>query len=316
MTTSQRKYSCLRTFAQARELSLSDIEKQVDPTSILMCEPTCFDVKETKNAFMKGQVGKVDVALAQRQWFEVKSAFEKCGYPVHVVPAVDGFEDMVFAANQVLPGVKPRFADGGADGAAASAPYVVPARMAYQSRQREIPYYLDWFKQQKYEILPLCATTEAMPVFEGQGDAIWHPGHRLLWLGFGNRTEERSAPLLCQLLDVPVAMLRLTTATFYHLDTCFAALDENTVVIYPPAFDDESLRLIRHCFNRVIEVPESDAFNFACNCVALGHNVVLQKGSRQTCAQLESAGFNPVEVDTSEFMKSGGSVFCMKMMVY
>ena len=28
------------------------------------------------------------------------------------------------------------------------------------------------------------------------------------------------------------------------------------------------------------------------------------------------AGFTPIEVDTSEFMKSGGSVFCLKVMIY
>ena len=39
-------------------------------------------------------------------------------------------------------------------------------------------------------------------------------------------------------------------------------------------------------------------------------------GANEANAKLRSAGFNVVEVDTSEFMKSGGSVFCLKMMVY
>jgi N-dimethylarginine dimethylaminohydrolase len=43
---------------------------------------------------------------------------------------------------------------------------------------------------------------------------------------------------------------------------------------------------------------------------------VLQKGSASACADLRRLGFKPVEVDTSEFMKSGGSVFCMKQVVY
>jgi N-dimethylarginine dimethylaminohydrolase len=155
-----------------------------------------------------------------------------------------------------------------------------------------------------------------VPGFEGHGDAIWHPGKQLLWLGYGNRTEARAGELLSTMLDVPVVMLQLATPTFYHLDTCFAALDQQTVLIYPRAFSDESLRLIKRFFANVIEVSEKDAFNFAGNAVALKRNVILQKGSSETVRDLRLAGFQPIEVDTSEYMKSGGSAFCMKMMVY
>ena len=45
-----------------------------------------------------------------------------------------------------------------------------------------------------------------------------------------------------------------------------------------------------------------------------GKHFLVQRGcgvSREVAA----AGFTVVELDTDEFMKSGGSVFCMKMMV-
>jgi N-dimethylarginine dimethylaminohydrolase len=31
---------------------------------------------------------------------------------------------------------------------------------------------------------------------------------------------------------------------------------------------------------------------------------------------LREAGFTPLELDTSEFIKAGGSVFCMKLMFW
>jgi N-dimethylarginine dimethylaminohydrolase len=111
--------------------------------------------------------------------------------------------------------------------------------------------------------------------------------------------------------------LKLATKTFYHLDTAFAALDEETVMIYPAAFEKEGLELIHHFFANVIELTENDANNFAGNAVALrGKKVILQKGSTDACRQLRQAGFEPIELDSSEFMKSGGSFFCIKMLVY
>ena len=40
----------------------------------------------------------------------------------------------------------------------------------------------------------------------------------------------------------------------------------------------------------------------------------FKKGSTITVDVLKKEGYDVVEIDTSEFMKSGGSVFCMKMM--
>ena len=43
---------------------------------------------------------------------------------------------------------------------------------------------------------------------------------------------------------------------------------------------------------------------------------VLQKGSVQAIEALKAEGYEIEEIETSAFMKSGGSVFCMKMMIY
>ena len=37
---------------------------------------------------------------------------------------------------------------------------------------------------------------------------------------------------------------------------------------------------------------------------------------QQAFARLADAGYDPVPVDTGEFLKSGGSVFCLKQFVY
>lgn len=56
---------------------------------------------------------------------------------------------------------------------------------------------------------------------------------------------------------------------------------------------------------------------FVCNCHCPdGKNVIVQKGSKDFKNKIKTAGFDIIEVNTSEFIKSGGSVFCMKLMYY
>lgn len=289
---------------QQSGLSLRAIPPRIEPKRILMCEPRFFEIKDSKNPFMDGHLNSVDLAKAQKDWQQIRTTFEDLGYPVEVMTPVPGLEDMVFTANQVL-----QFIDGQGERV------VVLAEMKHESRRREVLHFAEWFAQRGYVVRKLNVNGSG-PRFEGQGDAIWHPRKNLLWGGFGFRTEEQAYDKLVELVDVPILKLRLVDPTFYHLDTAFCALDERSAMVYAPAFAPESLALIKQLFEVVLEVSEVDATNFACNAVALGKKIVLQRGSAGVCKGLIKLGFEPVEVDTSEFMKSGGSVFCIKMQIH
>jgi N-dimethylarginine dimethylaminohydrolase len=299
-----KEFACIENVEQAQSLPLAEIAARREPNAILMCPPTYFEVKDEKNPFMSANIGSTDVQRALEQWLQLKVAFENLGYPVHVVPAEPDIEDMVFAANQVLPALD-----------AEEKPFVLLSEMVHPSRRREVPFFAKWFEELGYQIRQLSDDPNP-PRYEGQGDTIWHPGRRLLWAGYGSRTEKAAHQLICKLLQVPVVSLQLVNPLFYHLDTAFCVLDENTVLYNPAAFNADGNALIKHYFSNPIEVSETDACNFACNAVVLGKNVVIQKGSTEACEQLRAHGFTPIEVDTSEFMKSGGSVFCLKVMFY
>jgi N-dimethylarginine dimethylaminohydrolase len=290
--------------AELARLDLAALPARPEPQRVLMCTPDHFDVVDVKNPYMAGNIGRVDRARARAQWRELAAVFRRLGHEVVTIAGQPGLEDMVFSANQTLPGMDP---DG--------RPYVVLSYMRHESRRREVPHYRAWFAERGYAIRELGAEAG---FFEGQGDAIWHPGKQLLWGGHGPRTSYRAYAELASLLDVPVIELELVHPAFYHLDTCFCALSPEAALAYPAAFDDESLALLRAAFPRLIEVGEHDAGAcFACNAHCLdGRTVVLQRGAAQTVAALRAAGFETVEVETGEFLKSGGSVFCLKMMVY
>jgi N-dimethylarginine dimethylaminohydrolase len=285
-------------------LDLAAVASRPEPQRVLMCTPEHFDVVDVKNPHMEGNIGRVDRARAQAQWHELRAVFTRLGREVLTIEGRPDLEDMVFSANQTLPGV---LADG--------RPYVVLSHMRHESRRREVPYFRDWFTKRGYEIRELGPEAG---YFEGQGDAIWHPGKQLLWGGHGPRTSYRAYAELSALLDIQVIELELVQDGFYHLDTCFCALSKDSALVYPAAFDAESLALLHALFPRLIEVEEREALEcFACNAHCLDERtVVLQRGADRTIAALRAKGFETIEVETGEFLKSGGSVFCLKLMVY
>lgn len=273
------------------------------PTTVLMCPPTYFDVVDVKNPHMEGSLGRVNFDLADRQWQEVRDAFIRCGARVETLEPLENCEDMVFCANQTLAGLDVE-----------GQRVCLLSQMKHASRQREVPAFAEWFAAQGYQVEHLPGEER----FEGSGDAVWHPGRSLIWGGHGFRTDPAVYEAVSDYFAAPVLRLKLHSDHFYHLDTSFCAINERTAMIYPSAFDEQGLGLIRAVFSDVIEVSEHEALRgFACNATPIGGRcVVIQRGNARAVAQLRERGLEVHEVDTSEFMKSGGSVFCMKMYVF
>ena len=275
------------------------------PARVLMTTPDHFRVDYVINPHMEGHVGTVDSGRAQAQWDALKATYERLGVPVSVVSGAAGQPDMVFCANQTLPALD-----------AAGRPVAVMSRMHAPERADEVPAYARFFADAGYDVRHL---EDSLPgTFEGMGDAIWHPGRRLLWGGYGFRTDRAVYDRLGAALGTAVLPLALHDPDFYHLDTCFCPLDEQTVLVFPPAFTDDGLATVRAHFERVIEAPEDEARGlFACNAHSPdGRTVIIQRGCTETNRLLTEAAYSVVEVDTDEYLKSGGSVFCMKLMFW
>lgn len=275
------------------------------PNRVLLTTPEHFSVDYVINPHMEGNVGSVDADEARREWEKVRDAYDGIGVDVNVIEGAPGLPDMVFCANQSLPYQTP----GGERG-------VVISRMYAPQRKPEVEHYAAFFAARDYDVQHLDADLPGN--FEGMGDALWHPGRYLLWGGYGYRTDAEVYERFSAALGFPVCVLRLTDPDFYHLDTCLCPLDERTALVYPGAFDDDGLGLIHFYFERVLEAPEREARDlFACNAHCPdGEHILIQRGCTETVAQLRDAGFTPVEVETGEFLKSGGSVFCMKLMYW
>ncbi len=269
------------------------------PAGVLLCPPEHYAVLDVKNAWMEGQHGRVDRALAARQWDALCAAYRDAGMVVHVLPAAPGREDMVFTCNVAT--VLGR-AEGGAD--------VVLSRMRHASRQAEVPHVEAWLTGRGLQPQPAPAH-----VLEGHGDVLAVPGRRLLLGGHGGRTERAALEELAARLAAPIVPLPLHGAPFYHLDTCLALLDERSVLWHPPAFTAEARRAVERLFPRRLPAdPHEAEADFACNAHALpGGRVFVPAGARATAAQLRAAGYAVTPIDVSEFHRAGGSIFCLKL---
>jgi N-dimethylarginine dimethylaminohydrolase len=271
---------------------------------VLMVKPTYFDVKYSINPHMlnkDGKLNRINYELAQTQWYHLKSTFESIGLKVEVLQGRGDLPDMVFSANHALPLVGSK--------------EVILGKMNGSDRQGEISLFKEWYINHDYKIHELELSSNQS--FEGMGDAIWSGTPDVLLGGHGFRTNSEIYDQLEELLDIKVIKLKLINENFYHLDTCLCVFNKNTVSVVAEAFDNEGLLKIKKVFENIITIDLSEALaNFAGNSFCPdGKNVILQKGSHKYCEHLRKFGFNSIEVDTSEYIKAGGSVFCMKMVV-
>ena len=294
-----------RVIASADDLDvvLTDLPVRPPEVRVLMADPAHFDVLYVINTHMAGNVGSVDREEARAQWEQVRDAYAGIGYPIELIEAVEGLPDLVFMANQSFPGQLP-------SGQWAA----VLSHMHNVERRPEVEVVADWYRGRGAHIFRLSNPPSAV---EGRGDVAWVPGRRAIVGGHGFRTDARVYPLLAATFQVPALTLRLVDDRFYHLDTCLQLIDDHTALYVPAAFDAEGLALLRKAFPRLVEVPEDEAAaGLACNghCPD-GQHFIVQRGAPGTCAAVRELGLTPIEVDTGEFLKSGGSVYCMKLMV-
>lgn len=269
--------------------------------TVLMCPPNFFDVREPKNPYMGLPIDRV---RAQQQWENLRSALQDAGVEAELIDPVRDLDDMVFAANQVFVGDHARIGK-----------FIVPSRMRYPSRQKEVAFYKEWFRQHGYKIIELDLTGEYL---EGHGDLVWHPDRSRIWGAYGFRSTrggiEKFAAAMRE-LGFPVVPLELVDDHCYHLDTCLCPLNNEAALIYPGAFSADSLQAIRDGWKRIHELSREEALQFMANGIVVNGRFIAPRATQNLLQILAQEGLTPVLVETSEFEKSGGSAFCMKTFV-
>jgi N-dimethylarginine dimethylaminohydrolase len=252
----------------------------------LMCPPEYFAVEYAINPWMHPG-GTVNAARAMRQWQQLRAAFTGLGHTVHTIDPEPGLPDMVFAAN----------------GATVIGGTVLGSRFRHPQRAAESAAYIRWFTRNGYGHV-----IEPRTVNEGEGDIAF--AVRAIIAGHGFRSDPAVRDQIEELFGLPVISVALVDPRFYHLDTALCVLDADTAAYYPAAFDDASKAALASHFGQLIEAKDEDAEVLGLNAISDGRSVVLPAAARGLAAQIAAAGFEPVPVDLSEFLKSGGGPKC------
>ncbi|MFZ2302195.1 MAG: arginine deiminase-related protein [Gallionella sp.] len=258
----------------------------------LMCAPEFFEVCYVINPWMEGNQGKVDRALARRQWQNLYGIVSGLA-SVSLIEPVAGLPDMVFTANAGL----------------VHSGKVIVSSFRHAERQPEAKLFEEFFSARGYKVLHLHGKT----IFEGAGDALFDSREKL-WFGSGIRSDPHALKEIDEALDIGACALELVDPRWYHLDTAFCPLPGGMAIAYAKAFSEKSTDALDHAFGaNIIWVSETDAKNFACNAISIDRSVIMHKASAKLKLALKQRDFEVIEADVSEFLKAGGGCKCLTL---
>lgn len=258
-----------------------------------MCPPTEYTVSWEINPWMK--IGsQPNHRTSWQQWHRLFEVYQKLGLRVFLMPQVRSLPDMVFTANSAW-GRKGQF---------------ILSNFRHKERQPEQEHFKQWFECQKYKVLQLPPNI----TFEGQGDFITLK--EAYFLGYGQRSDLAAKDFIKDRLKLQkeIVPLKLVDERFYHLDTCLMYLYPiDTIMYFPGAFDQESREKIKNCEADKIEVTLEEAESFICNGVYFEESVVLGGKTERIAPILQEKGLNVINLNLSEFKKSGAGARCLTL---
>jgi N-dimethylarginine dimethylaminohydrolase len=255
---------------------------------VLLCKPLYFDTLDyVINPWMTP--GKIDKKTALREWNKLVHIYKDLGITVELINQEKGNPDMVFATDQgIVKGKK-----------------VLLSRFWCDERKQETLHYEEWFKKNGFKITYLPENV----YFEGNGDAFFWENKLLI--GIGYRADKNTCKAVSKLLDCEVITIEIVDPAFYHLDVGFFPLNSDTAFYYPPAFSKKSRGVLQNLVPNLIEFSKDEAYGFCANSVVTDHHVIMQKGNVTFKNKLKNLGYESIEIDVGEFMKSGGGIHCM-----
>ncbi len=260
---------------------------------ILVCASDYFRIEYVINPWMdvRNNADKSEVLLQYRKLLDTLS---RAGVRFRGIAPDPKFPDMVYTANYgFITGKK-----------------FIKANFKYEQRRGEATLAENYFRQMGYKVYSLPENI----YFEGEGDLLYTG--KKYFVGWGKRTMKEVVPYLKEMLEGEVIDLELVDPYYYHLDTCFAPLNEDTVVINPKSFTPVGIEKIHKHFTNVILTSEQDNKVLACNMVVSGKNVVVGEGiTKEFKTNLEKFGYTVFETPMSQYIKGGGSVKCCSLII-
>ena len=161
----------------------------------------------------------------------------------------------------------------------------------------------------------IASSVLGIPAVGVPGVAAWKPHFTKMFAGYGWRSDLGGIRRAAKILDLELIPLKLSHPNFYHLDTCFCLLGAQSALYYPGAFAPSAIKKLKKHVPELIPLDVHDATMFACNSVVYDSRILMPAGPQKILEELDVRGYEVKLINTSEFLKSGGSLQCMTLWI-
>jgi dimethylargininase len=231
---------------------------------------------------------KIDVNLARQQHREYVSILKECGVKVAELPQLEAFPDSVFIQDQALLGLR----------------RAIVGRFGEPKRRGEEKTLVDELSKHSHDLGEMRFVVPP-GTLEGGDVVVTRHG---IFVGESSRTNSAGITQLTSHLS-GVVVVPVKTELFHLLCGC-SYLANRDMIIAPELLDPEWFPDFRF-----ITIPKEEAY--ACDALYVGERrVMIPSGYPKAATKLRGAGYEPIEVEMSEFRKGDGGVTCLSSPVY
>ncbi|MBG9451219.1 N(G),N(G)-dimethylarginine dimethylaminohydrolase [Cytobacillus firmus] len=245
-------------------------------------------VKRPGTTFINGlttsDLGTPILEKALEQHDAYIEALKACGTEVTVLQSNDQFPDSTFVE----------------DTAVLTAEFAVISNPGAEKRNGEIheiePAIKSFFDKIYY--------IKAPGTLDG-GDILQIEDH--FYIGISTRTNQGGAEQLKQILESEgYSATIVPLQKFFHLKTGIAYIGNQTIVVAGEFIDHPDF----NSYQKIVVPPEEE---YAANCIRVNDYIIMPSGYPHTKQKINEAGFQTIELDTSEFRKLDGGLSCLSL---
>lgn len=231
-------------------------------------------------------LGKPDYELALKQHRDYVNALKSCGVEVTELDVDDRFPDSCFVE----------------DVAVLTKTCAVITNPGAESRKGEEKEIVDvikrFYTEDQIEYIKSPGTLEG-------GDVMMVDDH--FYVGLSSRTNQEGVDQFVKALEkhgLTVSAVKMKD--FLHLKTGVSYLEKNNMLVSGefvehPDFKD---------YNKIL-IDETE--QYSANSILVNDKVIVPKGYDKTKKAIEEAGYEVIEVDTSEYKKLDGGLSCLSL---
>ncbi|WP_100407361.1 dimethylarginine dimethylaminohydrolase family protein [Bacillus solitudinis] len=254
---------------------------------VVLCQPKYMTIKDLINETQKHFKNEgIHIELAMKQHNEFVKTLQAHDIEVILLPTLEKYPEQVFTR----------------DIGFTLGQTIFVAEMASEVRQGEEDILKKWLEDSLTSYYNIVGDR-----IEG-GDVIID--RHKIFVGQSDRTNKEAINHLRSLLPNYEVITIPFTEKYLHLDCVFNIISPHEAIYFPNAFTKKEKGILEHHYD-LIEVNDEEQFTLGTNVLSIGSKKIISLPvNKHVNEQLHARGFEVIEVDITEIIKSGGSFRC------